>query len=52
METSKKLKLRLNNTIIDSMLTYASETWTLAKRDRKQLNTFERKAYRRILNPI
>jgi hypothetical protein len=26
---SKKPKLRLKNTIIDKMLTYASETWTL-----------------------
>ena len=34
------------------MLTYASETWTLAKRDRKQLNVFERKVYRRILGPV
>jgi hypothetical protein len=32
---SKKLKLRLKNTIIDKVLTYASETWTLTKRDRK-----------------
>jgi len=30
---SKKLKLRLKNTIIDIVLTYASETWTLTKRD-------------------
>ena len=37
---SKKLQLRLNNTIIDKPLTYASETWTLTKRDRKQLNIF------------
>jgi hypothetical protein len=44
---SNKLQLRLNNTIIDKMLTYASETWTLTKRDRKQLNIFERKVYRR-----
>jgi hypothetical protein len=28
---SKKLKLRLKNTIIDKLLTYASETWTLNK---------------------
>ena len=49
---SKKLKLRLKNTIIDKMLTYASETWTLTKRDRKQLNIFERKVYRRILVPV
>jgi uncharacterized MAPEG superfamily protein len=31
------------------MLTYASETSTLTKRDRKKLNIFERKVYRRIL---
>jgi len=48
---SKKLKLRLKNTI-DKTLTYASETWTLTKRDRKQLNVFDRKVYRRILGPI
>jgi len=35
---SKKLKLRLKNTIINKMLTYASETWTLTKRGRKKLN--------------
>jgi hypothetical protein len=33
-------------------LTYASETSTLTKRDRKQLNIFERKVYRRILGPV
>jgi hypothetical protein len=49
---SKKLKLRLQNTIIDKTLEYASETWTLTKRDRKQLNVFERKVYRRILGPV
>jgi hypothetical protein len=49
---SKKLKLILKNTIIDKMLTYASETSTLTKRDRKQLNIFERKVYRRILGPV
>ena len=31
---SKKLKLRLKKTIIDKVLTYASETWTLTKRDK------------------
>jgi hypothetical protein len=49
---SKKVKLRLKNTIIDKTLTYASETGTLTKRDRKQINTFERKVYRRILGPV
>jgi hypothetical protein len=34
------------------MLTYASETWTLTKTDRKQLNSFERQVYRRILDPL
>ena len=33
-------------------VTYASETWTLTKRDRKQMNIFERKVYRRILGPV
>ena len=51
-EASKELKLRLKNTIIDKTLTYASETWTLTKRDRKQLNISERKVCRRILGPV
>jgi len=29
-----------------------SETLTVTKRDRKQLNIFERKVYRRILGPV
>jgi hypothetical protein len=49
---SKKLKLILKNTIIDKTLTYALETSTLTKRDRKQLKIFERKVYRRILGPV
>jgi len=39
----KKIKLRLQNTTIDKTLTYASETWTLTKRDRKQLNILKGK---------
>jgi hypothetical protein len=34
------------------MLTYAPETRTLTKRDRKQLNIFQRKVYRRILGTL
>jgi hypothetical protein len=49
---SEKLKLRLMNTTIDKMLTYASVTGTLTKTDRKQLNIFERKVHRRILGPV
>jgi hypothetical protein len=44
--------LRLKNTIIDKTLTCASETWTLTKRDRKQLNIFKRKVHRRNLGPV
>ena len=47
-----ELKLRLKNTIIDKTLTYASETWTLTESKRKRLNIFERKVYRRILDPV
>jgi hypothetical protein len=38
--------------MIDKTLTYALETSTLTKRDRKQLNIFERKVYRGILGPL
>jgi hypothetical protein len=36
----------------NSTLTYASETSTLTKRDRKKFNIFDRKVYRRILGPV
>jgi len=49
---SNKIKLRLKNTTIDKTLTGASENWTVTKRDRKHLNVFERKVYRRILGPV
>jgi len=42
----------VKNTIIEKTLTYASEPSILTKRDRKQLNIFERKVYRRILGPV
>jgi hypothetical protein len=29
-----------------------NKTWILTKRDRKQINIFERKVYRRILGPV
>ena len=48
----EKVHNRLKNTIINKMLTYASETRTLSKRDKKELNIFERKVYRRILGPV
>jgi hypothetical protein len=49
---SKTLKLILKNTIINKTLTYTLETLTLTKRDRVQLDIFERKVYRRILGPV
>jgi hypothetical protein len=49
---SKRIKLRLKNTITDKTFTYASETWILTVRDRKQMNFFERKVCRRILGPV
>ena len=49
---SKKLKLRLKNTTADKTLTFASETWILTKGDRKQMNIFETKVYKRILCPV
>jgi hypothetical protein len=49
---SKKIKLILKNTIINVTLIYTSETCTLTKRDRKQLNIFERKVYRKILGSV
>ena len=42
----------LKHRIIDKTLTYSLETSTLTKRDRKQLNIFERKVYTRILGPV
>ena len=47
----KKIK-KLKCVELDRTLTCASETWTLTKRDRKQLNIFERKVYKRILGPV
>jgi hypothetical protein len=48
-----KPKLTLKNTTTtDRTFTYTSETRKLAKRDRKQVNIFERKVYRRILGPL
>jgi hypothetical protein len=38
--------------MLDKVLIYASETSTLTKRDRKQLNVFERRVYRRVLGPV
>jgi len=49
---SLKLKLTLKSIVTNITLTYASETWILTQTDRKQINIFERKVYRRILGPV
>jgi len=36
----------------DKTLIYTSETCILTKRDRKDMNIFERKVYRKILSPL
>ena len=38
--------------IVYHVMYFSSETWTLTKRDRKQLDIFERQIYRRILDPV
>jgi len=42
---SQKLKLRLKNTIIDKMLTYASEACQQINRDRKKISIFEMRVH-------
>jgi hypothetical protein len=48
--SSSVIKKKIPN-LMDGTV-YASETWILTKRDRKQINIFERKVYRRILGPL
>ena len=43
LNISKKLKLRLNNTMIDKTLTHASETRMLTTRDGEKLNILKGK---------
>jgi hypothetical protein len=52
LETVSKGLFRNRYTIADKTLTYATETWILTKRDRKQINIFERNVYRCVLGPV
>ena len=43
-------KLKILNTCVFSVLLYACETWTIKKKDRRRIESFEMKCYRDILN--
>jgi hypothetical protein len=42
----------LYKTLIHTVLTYGSETWTLSKNSENALSTFEREILRRIYGPV
>jgi len=48
----KATKIKIADTIIFPTVTYASESWTLRKRERKKIDAFELWAWRRILRVL
>ena len=46
---TRNTKLRIINSMVFSITTYGSETWTLRKRERNRIDAFEMWAYRRLL---
>jgi hypothetical protein len=48
----KKTEVMLYKTLIRTVLTYGSETWTLSKYSENALSTSERKILRRIYGPV
>ena len=46
---SLALKMRLYNTLVISIITYSSASWTLTKAQKKRLDAFNTKAIRRIV---
>ncbi|KAI5732183.1 hypothetical protein M8J77_022872 [Diaphorina citri] len=49
---SRTTKLRIYKTIIQPVLLYGSEVWTLSKVSEKKLVTFENKILRKIYGPV
>ena len=49
---SQNIKVGINNSVINKILRYGSEAWRLTKKERSQLNVFERKINRRIFGPV
>jgi hypothetical protein len=49
---SRKAKLAIYKTIIKPIVTYASETRVLTKKDEALISTWERKVLRRIFWPV
>jgi hypothetical protein len=49
---SKNIKICIKNTVINKILSYGSESSSLTKKERLQLNVFERKINRRIYGPV
>lgn len=48
----QKTKIKIYQTIIRSVLTYGSETWTMSKKIETMLGVFERKVLRRIFGAV
>ena len=49
---SKNIKIRIKNSVINKILSYGSEAWSLTKKERSQLNIFERKIRKKKFGPV
>jgi len=48
----KNTKMKICKTMIRPVVTYSSETWTLATEDENNLRIFERQILRKIFGPV
>ena len=48
---TKKPKLRMYQTLVTPVVTYACETWVLKENIKTKLRVFERKVLRRVTDP-